>query len=124
MDIKIKAKEIMVKDIQKINLSASQKISDIKDKDKVQFKCNNITYPKKKYQIMKNPSYLVENSHNTVFLKTDVGGNENYDMTCIKKVLPENDYNVTYLGSIDVNEEDNYDITYIGFVYNINKISQ
>tara|TARA_B100002049_G_scaffold124067_1_gene91826 strand:+ start:2119 stop:2415 length:297 start_codon:yes stop_codon:yes gene_type:complete len=98
MDIKIKAKEIMVKDIQKINLSASQKISDIKDKDKVQFKCNNITYPKKKYQIMKKPSYLVKNS---------------YD-----------DYDVTYIGNIDKNEEDNYDITYIGFVCNIENISQ
>ena len=100
MDIKIKAKEIMVKDIQKINLSASQKISDIKDKDKdkVQFKCNNITYPKKKYQIMKKPSYLVKNS---------------YD-----------DYDVTYIGNIDINEENNYDITYIGFVCNIENISQ
>jgi hypothetical protein len=72
--------------------------------------------------------------------------NQYYDMSSyIKEITPENqknqhdmtyigyvdkddvkdgDYNVTYVGNIDVNEEDNYDITYIGFVCNIDKISQ
>lgn len=131
---------------QKQTISASKKTKKAREKKVPKKNINNIGYQEMKYQMMKRASCIVENYNDVVFLKTGIWKNENYDMSSyIKKIIPENqknqhdvtyvgyvdkddvkdgDYNVTYVGNIDVNEEDNYDITYIGLVCNIDKISQ
>lgn len=117
---------------QKQTISASKKTKKVLKKNKIETKIDNIGYQEMKYQMMKRASCMVQNYHNDVFLKTGTWKNENpenkYDVSHIgyvdKDDVKDGDYNVTYVGNIDVNEEDNYDVTYIGFIYNIDKISQ
>jgi len=147
--------KICMKDSFQKPLSATKKISikkninNTKHKSKVQPKSIGISHHEMKLQMMKRASCIVSNYHNDIFLKTgiwknenyNIWKNENYDMSYIKKIAPEDNYNITYLGcvdsddvkdnydvsyvgNIDVNEEDNYDITYVGFVCNVDKISQ
>jgi hypothetical protein len=141
-----------MKDIQKNNLSATKKVSkknvyNITPKGKL--KKNNmnlkeITLKELKYQMMKRSSCIIQNYHNDVFLKTGTWANQNYDMSYVKKVMPKNDYDVaylgyvdvdiddnfkdsydvTYIGNININEEDSYNTTYIGYVFNVDDISQ
>ena len=113
---------------QKQTISASKKTKKTREKKVSKKNINNIGYQEMKYQMMKRASCIVENYNDVVFLKTDIWKNENQknqcDATYVDYVDKDGDYNVTYVGNVDVNEEDNYDITYIGFVCNIDKISQ
>ena len=113
---------------QKQTISASKKTKKTREKKVSKKNINNIGYQEMKYQMMKRASCIVENYNDVVFLKTDIWKNENQknqcDATYVDYVDKDGDYNATYVGNVDVNEEDNYDITYIGFVCNIDKISQ
>jgi hypothetical protein len=118
-----------MKDIQKNILSATKKVSKKSKLKKIH------------YQMMKRSSCMVEN-YGDIFTKTGIWENENYDMAYIKKTPAKShdfeiscigyvdsddikdNYDVTYIGRISVNEEDNYDIAYVGFIFNVDNISQ
>lgn len=103
-----------MKDIQKNILSATKKVSKKSKLKKIH------------YQMMKKSSCMVEN-YDTAYIKKTSPKSHDYEISCVGYVHSndiKDNYDVTYIGRINVNEEDNYDITYVGFVCNVDNISQ
>ena len=114
-----------MKDTQKNILSATKKVSKKSKLKKIH------------YQMMKRSSCMVENygeNYGDIFTKTCIWGNKktspkshDYEISwvaCVNSDDIKDNYDVSYIGKINVNEEDNYDVSYVGFVCNVQNISQ
>jgi len=122
------------------NSKPQYSVKQISDKIKTDTWPDKQKYSVKDYLIEETPGVFVPNIEIIIQVRGVL-----YDISYVKKVMHKNDYDVTYLGCVDIddddddikdnydvtyigninmNEEDSYNTTYIGYVFNVDDISQ
>ena len=138
---KVKVLDVKVIDVGELGIKNIQKnILSAKHSTNKKNKKNDFNKFRHQMMKMKRETCMTQDS-DEVYIKTGIWSNDyiskekilmksesddDYDVSYVGEieVNQEDNYDVSYVGKIEVNEEDNYDVTYVGIVFDIHNISQ